>query len=65
MGWAQVWMRKYRDEELLRRIDTDPHSPSEFRANGILRNLPEFYQAFDVKPGDGMYLAPEDRVKIW
>lgn len=65
MGWAQVWMRKYRDEELLRRIDTDPHSPSEFRANGILRNLPEFYEAFGVKQGDGMYLAPEDRVKIW
>ena len=65
MGWAQVWMRKYRDEELLRRIDVDPHSPSEFRANGILRNLPEFYQAFDVKPGDGMYLPPEERVKIW
>ena len=65
MGWAQVWMRKYRDEELLKRIDTDPHSPSEFRTNGILRNLPEFYKAFDVKPGDGMYLAPEDRVKIW
>ncbi len=65
MGWAQVWMRKYRDEELLRRIDTDTHSPSEFRANGILRNLPEFYEAFNVKPGDGMYLSPEDRVKIW
>ncbi len=65
LGWAQVWMRKYRDEELLRRIDTDPHSPSEFRANGILRNLPEFYQAFDVKPGDGMYLPEEERVKIW
>jgi len=65
MGWAQVWMRKYRDEELLRRIDVDPHSPSEFRANGILRNLPEFYEAFDVKPGDGMYLPPEERVKIW
>lgn len=65
MGWAQVWMRKYRDEELLRRIDTDPHSPSEFRANGILKNLPEFYEAFDVKPGDGMYLNPEERVKIW
>lgn len=65
MGWAQVWMRKYRDAELLKRIDTDPHSPSEFRANGILRNLPEFYQAFDVKEGDKMYLKPEDRVKIW
>jgi putative endopeptidase len=65
MGWAQVWMRKYRDEELLRRIDVDPHSPSEFRANGILRNLPEFYEAFNVQPGDGMYLPPEERVKIW
>ncbi|MCB1583744.1 MAG: M13-type metalloendopeptidase [Marinicella sp.] len=65
LGWAQVWMRKYRDEELLRRIDTDPHSPSEYRTNGILKNLPEFYQAFDVKPGDGMYLPAEERVKIW
>jgi putative endopeptidase len=65
LGWAQVWKRKYRDEELLRRIDTDPHSPSEFRTNGVLRNMPEFYEAFDVKPGDGMYLPPEERVKIW
>ncbi|TDR16281.1 M13 family metallopeptidase [Marinicella litoralis] len=65
LGWAQVWKRKYRDEELLRRIDTDPHSPSEFRTNGILRNLPEFYEAFNVKPGDGMYLPEEERVKIW
>lgn len=65
LGWAQVWMRKYRDEELRKRIETDPHSPSEFRTNGILRNMPEFYQAFDVKPGDGMYLPPEERVKIW
>lgn len=65
LGWAQVWMRQYRDEELRKRIETDPHSPSEFRTNGILRNMPEFYQAFDVKPGDGMYLPPEERVKIW
>lgn len=65
MGWAQVWMRKYRDEELLKRIETDPHSPSEFRTNGILRNIPEFYRAFNVKEGDKMYLKPEDRVKIW
>ena len=65
LGWAQVWMRQYRDAELRKRIETDPHSPSEFRTNGILRNLPEFYQAFDVKPGDGMYLPPEERVKIW
>jgi putative endopeptidase len=64
-GWAQVWRRKYRDAELRKRIDTDPHSPSEFRANGTVRNMPEFYEAFNVKPTDEMYLAPEERVKIW
>jgi len=64
-GWAQIWARKYRDEELRRRIDTDPHSPSEFRANGTVSNMPEFYEAFDVKPEDKMYVKPEDRVKIW
>jgi endothelin-converting enzyme/putative endopeptidase len=64
-GWAQVWARKYRDEELRKRIDTDPHSPSEFRANGTVGNMPEFYKAFDVKPEDKMYVKPEDRVKIW
>lgn len=65
VGWAQVWGRKYRDEELAKRIKTDPHSPSEFRANGTVMNMPEFHQAFDVKPGDKMYKAPEERVKIW
>lgn len=64
-GWAQVWRRKYRDAELRKRIDTDPHSPSEFRANGTVRNMPEFYEAFNVEPTDEMYLAPEKRVKIW
>ena len=65
LGWAQIWGRKYRDEELLRRIDTDPHSPSEFRTNGIVMNMPEFYEAFDVKDGDKLYLPEEQRVKIW
>lgn len=64
-GWAQVWGRKYRDEELRKRIKTDPHSPSEYRANGTVMNMPEFHEAFDVKPGDKMYKAPEERVKIW
>lgn len=64
-GWAQVWRRLYRDEELKRRITTDPHSPARFRGNGAAINVPAFYDAFDVKEGDGMYLAPEDRVKIW
>ena len=65
LGWAQVWRRKYRDDELRRRIATDPHSPAEFRVNGIVRNVPEFYTAFDVKEDDELYLPPEERVKIW
>ncbi len=65
IGWAQGWARKYRDDELRRRLLTDPHSPSEFRTNVIVSNLPEFYSAFDVKPGDKMYRVPEERVKIW
>ena len=65
LGWAQVWRRKYRDEELRRRIATDPHSPAEYRVNGIVRNMPEFYEAFGVTEGDALYLPPEERVKIW
>ena len=65
IGWAQIWRRLYRDEELRRRLLTDPHSPSEYRTNGILSNMPKFYSAFDVKPGDNMYRPEEVRVKIW
>lgn len=65
IGWSQVWRRNYRDEELGRRLMTDSHSPSHFRAMGTPRNIPAFYQAFDVKEGDKMFLSPEERVKIW
>ena len=65
LGYAQVWRRKYRDESLRQRIATDPHSPAEYRANGPLRNVPEFYEAFDVKEGDALYLPRQERVKIW
>jgi putative endopeptidase len=65
MGWAQVWARLYREEELRQRLVTDPHSPSEYRCNGVIRNVPEFYSAFGVKEGDKLYLKPEERVKIW
>ncbi len=65
LGWAQVWRRKYRDEELLKRLVTDPHSPSEFRTNGPASNIAGFYDAFGVKPGDRMYRPPTERVKIW
>ena len=65
LGWGQIWRRLYRDEALRDRLITDPHSPSEYRVNGIVQNMPEFYKAFDVKEGDGHYLKKEDRVKIW
>ena len=65
IGWGQAWRSKYRDAELARRLATDPHSPPEFRCNGVLRNLPEFYAAFGVKEGDKLWLAPERRVRIW
>jgi endothelin-converting enzyme/putative endopeptidase len=65
LGWAQVWRAKSRDEETRRRLTADPHSPPKFRANGAAVNVTAFYEAFDVKEGDGMYLPPEERVKIW
>ena len=65
IGWAQVWRGKARDAEATKRLATDPHSPAEFRCNGTIRNVPEFYEAFEVKPGDKLFLAPGDRVKIW
>lgn len=64
-GWAQIWRRLYREEELVRRLVIDPHSPSHFRANGPVVNLDAFYEAFDVKPGDRLYKKPEDRIQIW
>ena len=65
IGWAQSWRTKARDEEMIRRLAMDPHSPDEFRCNGVARNLAAFHAAFDVKPGDALYLAPEERVSIW
>ncbi|MFO0908021.1 MAG: M13 family metallopeptidase [Isosphaeraceae bacterium] len=64
-GWAQIWRSKYRDAEITRRLAVDPHSPTEFRCNGVVRNLPEFYEAFGVKSGDKLWLPPEQRVRIW
>ena len=65
LAWAQIWKGKYRDEALVNLIKTNPHSPVMYRANGPLRNFDPWYQAFDVKPGDAMYLPPEQRVRIW
>jgi putative endopeptidase len=65
IGYAQSWLTKQREESLRSQVASDPHSPAHFRVNGIVRNIPEFYDAFKVKPGDSLYLAPQDRVKIW
>jgi len=65
LGYGQVWRRKFREEELRRRIATDPHAPAKYRANGAVRNVPEFYEAFNVQEGEALYLPPEERVKIW
>ncbi|MGB5553478.1 MAG: M13-type metalloendopeptidase, partial [Flavobacteriaceae bacterium] len=65
IGWAQGWCGKSRDEALRMQVSSDPHSPRDFRVNGVVRNIPEFYEAFNVKEGDALYLAPEKRVKIW
>jgi predicted metalloendopeptidase len=65
LGWSQIWRRKYRDDEMVRRLLIDPHSPSAFRANGPVANLDAFYEAFGVKPGDRLYKPPAERIQIW
>ena len=65
MGWAQSWRAKERDESLRQQVLTNVHSPEMYRANGPVRNIPEFYASFGVKEGDKMYLPPDRRVKIW
>ena len=65
LGWGQIWRRLYQRPELLKRLVDDPHSPSEYRVNGIVRNMDAWYEAFNVKASDKMYLSPEQRVRIW
>ncbi|MET0898483.1 MAG: M13 family metallopeptidase [Mycobacterium sp.] len=64
-GWAQVWRTKSRDAEAIRRLAVDPHSPPEFRCNGVIRNMDAFYDAFDVSTDDELFLEPGERVRIW
>ncbi len=64
-GWAQVWRTKSREAEAIRRLAVDPHSPPEFRCNGVVRNIDDFYEAFDVTENDELFLEPERRVRIW
>lgn len=65
LAWAQIWRTKIREEALRRRLLTDSHSPAEYRVNGVVRNMDAWYDAFNVEPGDALYLPPEDRVRIW
>lgn len=65
LAWARVWRSKARPEMAAQLLAIDPHSPNEFRCNVIASNVDEFYEAFDVEPGSPMWIAPEDRVKIW
>jgi putative endopeptidase len=65
LGWAQVWRQKIREDALRQQLVTDPHSPAYYRVDGTIRNVDGWYAAFDVKPGDKLYVPPEERVKIW
>lgn len=64
-SWAEAWRTLTRQETMITRITTDPHSPGEFRCNQVPKNMDAFHEAFGTKPGDGMWLDPEDRVRIW
>ena len=65
LSWARAWRTKIRPEALRERIATDPHSPDEFRCNQVVKNIDAFHEAFGTKPGDGLWMEPEDRVRIW
>ncbi len=65
LSWAQVWQSKIREDALVSQLKSDPHSPALYRVNGVVRNQDAWYQAFRVEPGHALYLAPENRVRIW
>ena len=65
IGWARAWRGVYRDEALRQQLMTDSHSPGEYRTNGIVQHLDAFHEAFGTQPGDGLWRAPEDRIRIW
>jgi predicted metalloendopeptidase len=65
ISFAQIWRDKVRDAARIERLKVDPHSPGQFRADGTLRNQSAFAEAFAVKPGDAMYLPPEQRISLW
>jgi putative endopeptidase len=65
LGWAQAWRGKLRDDAIRKMVVSDPHSPRMFRVNGPMRNIDAWYAAFNVKPGDKLYIPPDKRVRLW
>ena len=65
LSWAQVWRETAREDMARQLLTVDPHSPAQYRVNGVMPNIDEWYTAFNVQPGDKMYLPPEKRVRIW
>ena len=65
LGWAQAWRGKFRDDAVRRQVVSDPHSPRQFRVNGVVRNVDAWYEVFGVKKGEKLFVDPGDRVRIW
>lgn len=65
LGWAQAWRGKLRDDAIRRQVVSDPHSPRQYRVNGVMRNIDAWYEAFQVKPDEKLFVEPKDRVRIW
>jgi putative endopeptidase len=65
LAWSQVWRALSRDEAMRNQVQSDPHSPPEFRVNGAVQNVDGWYTAFNVRPGQRLYVAPNRRVRIW
>ena len=65
LAWAQVWRNVRTEDSLRSQLLADPHSPAQYRVNGVVRNMPQWYEAFGVTEDDDLYLPPEERVSIW
>jgi predicted metalloendopeptidase len=65
LGFGQIWREALRDEALRNQILSDPHSPGRYRINGVVHNNDAWYEAFNVQPGEALYLTPAQRVQIW
>ncbi len=65
LGWAQAWAGKLQPEAIRKQTASDPHAYRKFRVNGIVRNLDAWYAAFGIKPGDALYIPPEQRARVW